>query len=298
MRSLAFLLLCALPASAADYAAEIKTWRVEREAKLKAEGGWLSVAGLFWLKDGENRFGSGPGNAIVLPASAPASAGAFELRDGATRFRLDPGVSATLDGQPTTGGAMRPDTAGQPNVLALGRLTMHVIERSGQVAIRLKDNDSPRRKGFKGLSWYPTSEAYRVTAQWVAYPKPVNLPIPNVLGRVESMPSPGYATFTLNGRELRLDPVLEGADADELFFIFRDETAPKDTYGGGRFFYSAMPANGRVVLDFNKAYSPPCAFTNYATCPLPPKQNRLPVRIEAGEKTPPDAVHVAARPAP
>jgi uncharacterized protein (DUF1684 family) len=296
MKRLALLLLLtALPALAADYASEIKTWRVEREARLKAEGGWLSVAGLYWLKDGENRFGSAAENAIVLPASAPAAAGVFELKNGETRVRLEPGIAATLDGQPATTGVMRPDTAGTPSVLALGRLTLHVIERSGQFAIRLKDNDSARRKAFQGLVWYPVSEAYRVTAKWVAYPKSVNLPIPNVLGRVESMPSPGYAVFTLNGRELRLDPVLEGQDADELFFIFRDETAPRETYGGGRFLYSALPKDGRVVLDFNKAYSPPCAFTDYATCPLPPKQNRLPIRIEAGEKSPPGAAHPAAR---
>lgn len=297
MRTLAgALLLAALPAATADYPGEIKAWRVEREAKLKAEGGWLSVAGLFWLKDGENRFGSAPDNAIVLPAAAPALAGTFELKNGETRFRLAPGIAASVGGQPASAGVMLPDTSGEPTVLALGHMTMHVIERSGQFAIRLKDNDSARRKAFKGLAWFPTSAAWRITAKWVAYPTPVNLPIPNVLGRVESMPSPGYAVFTVNGRELRLDPVLEGKDADELFFIFRDETAPKDTYGGGRFFYSALPKDGQVVLDFNKAYSPPCAFTDYATCPLPPRQNRLPIRIEAGEKNPPGAtLHATAR---
>ncbi len=282
-RTLVAWLLVATPALAADYGADIQAWREQREARLKADGGWLTVAGLFWLKEGENRFGSDPANDIVLPASAPARAGVFELRQGQTRFRLESGVVGGIAGQMATTGVLRPDTAGEPGVLTLGRLTMHVIVRGGQFGIRLKDNDSPRRKSFAGLAWFPIRERYRVRAKWVPYLAPVKLEIPNVLGRVEPMLSPGYAVFTLNGRQLRLYPVLEEAGAEELFFIFRDETAPKETYGGGRFLYSEMPRDGQVVLDFNKAYSPPCAFTDFATCPLPPKQNRLTLRIEAGE---------------
>ena len=281
--ALVALLLVATPALAADYAAEIQAWRDRREAGLKADGGWLTVAGLFWLKQGENRFGSDSANDIVLPASAPARAGVFELRHGETRFRLEPGVVGGIAGQMATTGVLRPDTAGEPGVLTMGRLTMHVIVRGGQFGIRLKDNDNARRKSFAGLKWFPVRESYRVQAKWMPYAAPAKLPIPNVLGRVESMLSPGFAVFTLNGRQLRLDPVLEEEGADELFFIFSDATARKETYGGGRFLYSDLPKDGQVVLDFNKAYSPPCAFTDFATCPLPPKQNRLPLRIEAGE---------------
>ena len=281
--TLVAFLLAATPALSADYAADIQAWREKREAALKADGGWLTVAGLFWLKEGENRFGSDPANDIALPASAPARAGVFELRQGETRFRLEPGVVGGIAGQMATSGVLRPDTSGEPGVLTLGRLTMHVIERGGQFGIRLKDNDNARRKSFAGLKWFPVVEGYRVQAKWVPHAAPVKLPIPNVLGRVESMLSPGYAVFTLNDRQLRLDPVLEEAGADQLFFIFRDATAPKETYGGGRFLYSDLPREGQVVLDFNKAYSPPCAFTDFATCPLPPKQNQLPLRIAAGE---------------
>jgi len=279
------LTLAAAPALAADYAADIEAWRAQRETGLKADGGWLTVAGLFWLKEGENRFGSDPANDIVLPASAPARAGVFELRQGETRFRLEPGVAGAIGGQMTIAGVLRPDTTGEPSKLALGRLTMHVIVRGGQFAIRLIDNDNARRKSFAGLKWFPVRESYRVQAKWMPYAAPAKLPIPNVLGRVEPMLSPGYAVFKLNGRQLRLDPVLEEEGASELFFIFRDATAPKETYGGGRFLYSDLPKDGQVVLDFNKAYSPPCAFTDFATCPLPPKQNQLPLPIEAGERS-------------
>jgi uncharacterized protein (DUF1684 family) len=272
-------------ADSPNYAADVEAWRVKREARLKADGGWLTVAGLFWLKEGPNRFGSGKDNDVVLPSSAPERAGVFEFQAGKVKLRLEAAVPASIDGKLVTTADMRPDTSGSPDVLALGPLTMHVIERGGRFGIRLKDNDSPARKAFKGLEWFPVSEQYRVTARFVPYDPPRKITIPNVLGDASEMPSPGYAAFTLGGKELRLDPVLEDAASDELFFIFRDETSGRGTYGGGRFLYTEKPKDGSVVLDFNKAYSPPCAFTRYATCPLPPKQNRLGVRIEAGEKS-------------
>jgi uncharacterized protein (DUF1684 family) len=272
-------------ADSPNYAADVEAWRVKREARLKADGGWLTVAGLFWLKEGANRFGSGKDNDVVLPSPAPERAGVFEFQAGKVKLRLEAGVPASIDGKLVTTADMRPDTSGSPDVLALGPLTMHVIERGGRFGIRLKDNDSPARKAFKGLEWFPVSEQYRVTARFVPYDPPRKITIPNVLGDASEMPSPGYAAFSLGGKELRLDPVLEDAASDELFFIFRDETSGRGTYGGGRFLYTEKPKDGSVVLDFNKAYSPPCAFTQYATCPLPPKQNRLGVRIEAGEKS-------------
>jgi uncharacterized protein (DUF1684 family) len=152
--------------------------------------------------------------------------------------------------------------------------------------VRMKDKDSARRRSFKGLRWYPVREEFRLAARWVPYATPKHIEIASVTGQVSPMPSPGYAEFELGGRTLRLEPVLEEPGASELFFIFKDATAPKETYGAGRFLYAAMPKDGQVELDFNKAYSPPCAFTPYATCPLPPKQNRLSVRIEAGELDP------------
>ena len=269
--------------------AEIEAWRTQREARLVADGGWLTVAGLFWLKEGENRFGSANDNDIVLPASAPEHAGVFDFHGGSVRARIEAGVTATVGAKPVTVVDMHPDTSGSPETLTMGPLSMHVIERGDRYGIRLKDNESPARKAFKGLQWFPVSDAYRVTARFVPYSPPRSIPIPNVLGQVNEMPSPGYVVLTLGGEELRLDPVLEEPDAEELFVIFRDGTTGKETYGAGRFLYTEKPRDGRVVLDFNKAYSPPCAFTPYATCPLPPKQNRLSVRIEAGEKS--DGAH-------
>jgi hypothetical protein len=150
----------------------------------------------------------------------------------------------------------------------------------------LKDNASARRREFAGLKWYPVSEAHRVVARFVPHASPKTIPIANVLGQEDAQPSPGYVVFRIGDRELRLEPILEDPDAKELFFIFKDATAGRDTYPAGRYLYTALPKDGTVTLDFNKAYSPPCAFTAYATCPLPPPQNRLAVRIEAGEKKP------------
>jgi uncharacterized protein (DUF1684 family) len=267
-----------------EYRAAVEKWRAEREARLRAEDGWLSVVGLYWLEDGASRFGTDASNEIVLPpGTAPARAGVFEHQAGTTELRLEPGVAGTLGGRPVTRGRMRPDG---DDVLRLGRLSFQVIERGGRFGIRLKDVESAARRGFEGLRWFPVRESYRVTARFEPAAPGKTLPIPNVLGQVSHLPSPGRAVFEIEGREMALEPVLEEPEATELFFIFRDGTSGKETYGAGRFLYAAMPEDGRIVLDFNRAYSPPCAFTDYATCPLPPPQNRLPVRIEAGELAP------------
>ncbi|HJS59827.1 MAG TPA: DUF1684 domain-containing protein [Vicinamibacteria bacterium] len=277
-------LALATAVTSGSYVAEVEAWRQKREERLKADGGWLSVEGLFWLERGETSFGSDKGNGIVLPASVSPRAGVVILTSSAeTRFRLAPGVSATMAGQAVTEGVLRPDS---DDVLVLGPVTIQVIDRGGRKAIRMKDQDSARRRGFKGLRWYPVRERFRLAARWVPYATPKNIDIASITGQVDPMPSPGYAEFELGGKTLRLEPVLEEPGASQLFFIFKDQTAPKETYGAGRFLYAAPPADGKVELDFNKAYSPPCAFTPYATCPLPPKQNRLPVRIEAGELDP------------
>ena len=284
--SLALLAVLAMGAPSESFAAipgyegEIQAWRTNREARLKADGGWLTVAGLFWLKEGDNHFGSDKAAEIALPASAPAYAGVFTLRAGETRFQLGAGVAATVGGKPASTGILHPDTTKDEDVLRIGPLTMQVIERGGRYGIRLKDMQSAQRKAFAGLHWFPVNDAYRITARFVSAPTIIQ--VPNILGQVNDMPRPGYLIFTVNGQEERLDPVIEEPGSNELFIIFRDETAPKETYGAGRFLYADMPKDGHVVLDFNKAYSPPCAFTAHATCPLPPKQNRLPVRIEAG----------------
>jgi len=249
-------LLCFWLLAAGSYPDEIRAWRAEREAALKADWGWLSVTGLFWLHEGANQI---PGIGAV--------------------FRLDhETVTCQQDGRSRQ---LRPDTSGSPDIVRLGDRQAYVIQRGERFGIRLKDLHSPYRRQFTGLRWFPVDPAYRVTARFVQ--QPGKLMVPNILGEIQPEPSPGYAIFRLHGKEVRLYPVLEDPAGKELFFIFSDLTSRKETYGAGRFLDARAPEDGKVILDFNEAYNPPCAFTPYATCPLPPAQNRLPVRIEAGE---------------
>jgi uncharacterized protein (DUF1684 family) len=285
---LAGLLAVTVAAPAADdaYRSGILKWRSEREARLTADGGWLSVVGLSWLKEGANLVGSDSASEVVLPAgSAPARAGVLDLRDGKVTLRLEAGVPASIAGQPVAGPReLRPDTSGAPDVVETGRLSLHVIERGGRLGLRVKDRESAARKGFTGLTWYDADERWRVEARFVPYDPPKQVKVPNVLGTSAPMPSPGRAEFEIDGRTVALDGVLESPDAQEVFFIFRDRTSGVSTYGAGRFLYAPLPQGGKMTLDFNKAYNPPCAFTAFATCPLPPPQNALPLPVEAGEK--------------
>ncbi|HEV2176009.1 MAG TPA: DUF1684 domain-containing protein [Terriglobia bacterium] len=281
---LAVVVAAGTPATEPSYQAEIARWRERREAGLKADDGWLTLAGLFWLKDGSNTVGADAASDIVLPkGSAPDLVGEFDFHAGKTSFQAAPGVTIQVNGQSLQQGTspvLKADSADSPDVLQINDLTMFVIQRGDRYGIRVKDKNSEVRKRFKGLKYYPANEAYRVKAKFVPYNPPKMIPVPNILGQVEDTPSPGYVEFTLNGHACRLDPVTEG---DSLFFIFKDLTSGKETYPPGRFLDTAMPKDGVVVLDFNKAYNPPCAFTPYATCPLPPEENKLGIAIEAGE---------------
>ena len=276
----------AAPLDDAGYVKEIESWRAKREENLRSEEGWLSLVGLSWLKAGSNTVGSAKGSDIPLPASAAGRVGTIEFSNGVTTFRAAPGSTVTHEGRAVQTMDLRADKDGKPDVLALGTIRFYVIARSGRYGVRVKDTASPTRRDFRGLHWYPVRESYRITARFVPYEPVKQIPIANILGQVDPLPSPGAAVFKLDGVWRRLDAVLEEPDAKELFFIFRDRTAGKETYPAGRFLYAAMPKDGQVVLDFNKAYSPPCAFTPFATCPLPPTQNRLGSPIEAGEKNP------------
>ena len=268
MVRLCYLVLALAPAAMAmTYSDEILAWRAQRESKLKADSGWLTLAGLFWLKEGPNSFGSAGGNDIVLP-DGPAKAGTVDLHGSK--------VTVTLAGGAPR--ALQPDKEEAGEVVRVKDLTLFPIQRGDRMGIRLKDKNSSFRREFTGLHWFPVKESARVRAKFVAAPGKVT--IPNVLGQKEEQDSPGYAVFQWEGHEVKLQPVSEDG---LLFFIFRDLTSGKETYGAGRFLYADPPKDGHVVLDFNKAYNPPCAFTPYATCPLPPPQNRLTVRVDAGE---------------
>jgi hypothetical protein len=239
---------------------------------------------LFWLKPGANSFGTASSNAIALPAgTAPAQAGVFELNGDEVTLKMESGVAATIDNQAVTTAKLQPDVSGKPTVVALGRLRMHVIKRGQRVGIRLKDLQNPALRIFTSLQFFPIDTAYRVTATWVPSDGKRTVDVPNVLGDVSAEAVPGEAQFTLNGQKLMLT-ALGGDAAKGLFFVFSDTTSKTETYPAGRFLDAAAVKDGKLVLDFNKAYNPPCAVTPYATCPIAPKENRLAVAIPAGEK--------------
>jgi uncharacterized protein (DUF1684 family) len=268
--------------SRADYASEIQKHRDERVAELTAPDGWLAVAGLFWLHEGMNTAGSDPDKTIRLPRRAPKTLGAFELKNGTVTFTADAGVRLTASGKPVNQFTFEPEK-GDKSAIAIAGLTMFVIKRGDRYGVRLLDPETEQRRRFKDLRYFPVQRAYRVRAAFKPYRKPKEVPVPTVLGMTVPMESPGYVTFTLNGKSYRLEPVYETDKHEDLFFIFKDLTSGKETYPAGRFLHAPLPKNGTVDLDFNKAYNPPCAFTAFATCPLPTKQNQLPVAIRAGE---------------
>ena len=266
-----------------SYAQQIETWRAKRVERLKAPTGWLSLIGLHWLKDGKNTVGAAKENDIVLGAG-PARLGVITLKSGKATIELDPRTNATIDGKPQKTAELLDDKHEQPTTVAFGSASFYVIDRDGKKALRVKDSEAQTRKHFVGIDYYPIDPKWRVEAKWVEYKPPHTLEIPTVLGTVDKMPVPGKAVFERDGKTYELLPVLEEPDAKEIWFIFADKTSAKETYGGGRFLYADMPKDGKVVIDFNKAYNPPCAFTPHATCPLAPPENRLAIPVTAGEK--------------
>lgn len=271
------------PASNDDVAAATRAWHEKRVSNLSSEDGWLTLVGLDWLEEGEQSAGSAPDSKLAFPANTPAKLGTFTRKGLAVSLQPAPGVALTLNGKPFTGGALHSDAEGNPDVLRLGSVSFFVIRRGDKLGVRIKDSESPTRKAFHGINTYPPSAAWRIEARFEPAEKPRKLSVPNVLGLVEEMESPGTLVFTAGGKEHRLTPVVEEG-SKQLFIIFADETNRDETYGAGRFLYADLPKDGKVVLDFNRAYNPPCAFTRFATCPLPPRGNRLPLRVEAGEK--------------
>ncbi len=266
----------------AVYQREVEKFRAEEIKDLKSN--WLVLAGLFWLKPGANSFGTAPSNPIVLPeGTAPAKAGVFELNGDEVTLKMEPGSAAIIDNQPVMTAKLTSDASGKPTVVALGRLRMHVIKRGERVGIRLKDLQNPALRNFTSLHFYPLDTAYRITATWVPSDGKRTVEVPNVLGDVTAETVPGEARFTVNGQQLKLT-ALGGDPAKGLFFVFSDPTSKTETYPAGRFLEADAVQDGKVVLDFNKAYNPPCAVTPYATCPIAPKENRLAVAIPAGEK--------------
>jgi uncharacterized protein (DUF1684 family) len=274
----------AAPDATDPYRAEIAKFREAREAVLTTDTGWLTIAGLFFLTKPETSFGSDPVNDIVLPAGAPARAGTFALHDGKVAVTAASGVSFALNGSTVTHADLKSDGIGSPDRIGLQDLTLWVHQSGDRLAIRLRDKNNHLRKEFAGLSWYPVGEAYRVDGQFVPYDTPKTMQIPNILGDVDSMMSPGTAAFSMGGQRMQMVAISDPDHPKELWFIFRDLTTGKETDPAARFLYTPLPVNGKLTLDFNRAQNPPCAYNAFATCPLPPQENRMPVRVEAGEK--------------
>jgi uncharacterized protein len=280
--------LAAQSDAAQDLGAEqrsIETWRAQRVNSLTSDSGWLTLTGLFWLKQGPNTFGRAPSNALQLDNPALAEqAGAFILDGKQVRFEAQPHTQITHDGQPVSSLVLSADTSGQPTVLASGALRFFVIERAGNFGIRVRDLNNPHRLNFRGLSYFPVSTDWVVSARFEPYVPARHIRIINILGMEEDDISPGALVFTRNGHDYRLDTVLENPADKELFIMFADGTSGHETYGGGRFLYIPRPEGNTALVDFNKAYNPPCALNDFATCPLPPPQNHLKLRVDAGEK--------------
>lgn len=284
------------PDSNAPWRQSVLAWRAQREKELAAPDGWLTLVGLEWLKPGVNSVGAAADCQIKLGAHAPDHVGKIivmgkDAHSQTVNLIAPPGgfpAGLTIDGSPAREGPLTIEGP-KPSTLAWHGLSMVVLDRGGRFALRIKDADSPTRTGFHGLQWYPPDPHYRVSAEWVPYAEKVFEHIPTVIGTTLDMPSPGFATFTIDGKPFKLQPVIEAGETDKLFFILRDETSQTTTYGAGRFLHTGLPDRGvsrpgHLILDFNELYNPPCAYTPYATCPLPPEQNRLKVGIPAGEE--------------
>jgi len=273
-------------AERAAYQQEIDQWHTGRLDKVKAPNGWLNLVGLYWLEPGINTFGSDAGNNIVFPAGKIAGQAGYFLVEGNTvTLVANDDVAIRLNDRPVKKEIIyHPDSARAP-MLQSSSLRWNIIKRETKLGIRLRDDDADLLRAFKGVDRFAVDPAYRVEAVLEPADPSHQVSITNVLGQTYQRPSPGVLVFTLDGREQRLTPIIEG-EGDELFIIFADATSSKETYGGGRFLYAKSPgADRKVILDFNKAYNPPCVFTPYATCPLPPEENVLPVAIHAGEKS-------------
>jgi Uncharacterized conserved protein len=265
-----------------SFSADTQKWREQHETEIKAEDGWLTVSGLFWLKEGTTTIGTGEKSDIVLPVrSAPVTVGSLELANGIVTLRVSAGVAVAVKDKPVQEYVMTFEAEKPPDQFKVGSLKLGVIKRGNRYGLRVRDKNSPARLHFKGLKWFPTRANYRVIATFTPYDEPKEIIIMNVLGDELKMKTPGTISFTLNGQKFELRPVVE--DEKKLFIIFRDLTAGKTTYPAGRFLYADLPKDGKVVLDFNRAENPPCAFTEFATCPLPPRQNYMKTAINAGE---------------
>lgn len=269
-----------------EYVRNIRELRSRHISSLRSENGWLNLAGLYWLGPGVNSFGSDPANDVVFPVQAPAMIGTFYLDDSSNvRVNIKEGVTVTCNGKPVHDTLLIPDTEKGTTILQTGSLRWFVIRRGEMTGIRLRDLEHPALREFDTIPAWEIDPAWRIPARFVPFEKPVTVQVPNVLGTTFKGTSPGLLYFNYRGKQYTLQPT---GEPDDLFVVFADKTSGKESYGSGRFLPIDGPDDhGNYTIDFNKAYNPPCAFTPYATCPVPMKENILPFAVTAGEKVDP-----------
>ncbi len=278
----------------AAFEKDVAQWRAGRVERLRKPDGWLSLVGLHWVEPGVHQLGMAASNDVQL-RTGPAKLGTLALRDGQATFRTERAAGVTIDGKPASGVfVMRTDATNDaqgPSIVAFnkGSANFQVIERSGKFALRVKDANAPTRTGFVGIDYFKADPAWRLSARFEPHPPGKTIQIASVINTIDPMANPGTVVFEKDGKTYRLEAVDEGDG--QLFLIYADRTNGKTTYGAGRFLYADPPKNGMTVVDFNRSYNPPCVFTHYATCPLPPPENRLDLTITAGEKSYRGAVH-------
>jgi uncharacterized protein (DUF1684 family) len=272
-------------ADSIDYRQEVEQWRTNRVTRLTAPAGWLSLIGLEWLQPGDNRIGSAADNDIVVGAM-PAHLGVASLRaDGRVHLALAADSGALIDGKPLREATLVDDAGeGAPTMVSLGTLSFLAIDREGRKGLRIRDSEAATRRDFAGIDYFPIDPAWRIEATWVPATAGQTLEMGTVIGTTEKYPVPGTARFSRDGKTFEILPVIEVPGDAQYFVVFADRTSGRETYGAARFLYIDPPKDGKVTLDFNKAYNPPCAFTPFATCPLAPPENRLDLRVTAGEK--------------
>jgi uncharacterized protein (DUF1684 family) len=272
-------------ADSIDYRQEVEQWRTDRVTRLTAPAGWLSLIGLEWLQPGENRIGSAADNDIVVGAM-PAHLGVASLRaDGRVHLALAADSGALIDGKPLREATLVDDAGeGTPTMVSVGTLSFLAIDRQGRKRLRIRDSEAATRRDFAGIDYFPIDPAWRIEADWVPASAGQTLEMGTVIGTTEKYPVPGTARFSHDGKTFEILPVIEVPGDAQYFVVFADRTSGRETYGAARFLYIDPPKDGKVTLDFNKAYNPPCAFTPFATCPLAPPENRLDLRVTAGEK--------------
>ena len=268
----------------ASYEAELLAWRQKREQSLTGDDGWLTLVGLHWLHGGQNSVGSEEGADVPLPrGSAPERLGIIELETGVTTLTVTTDEPVTVDGVPVKTARLRNDEDPEgPSLVRISTVTFFVLQRGSAYGVRVRDLNNPARKTFAGRHWFPINPAFRVTGRFVARETPRRVQVPTSAGIETPLKNVGYVEFTLGGQALSLE-AFEGSD-EGLWFIFKDKTNGTVTYSGGRFMYAQLADDGTITLDFNRAYHPPCVFTPFAACPIPPKENVLNVAIEAGER--------------